>query len=164
MLILVYSLRQLRFGELMGVYAQGNREKAQRDYPEESPGAGLRLAEEDFYDYLRQCFFKTSGAVYAVWQEDGSYVSALRLEPYRDGVLVTALETAPLERGKGYASQLLRAVLAQAEGPVYSHVAKDNLPSLGLHGKLGFRRIQERALYLDGSVDSRACTLLWTKD
>ena len=163
MLILAHSLRELRFGALMGVYLRGKQEKAERDYPQEPAGSGLRLVEEDFYRYLRECFFRTPGAVYAVWEEGGSYVSALRLEPYRDGVLVTALETAPLERGKGYASQLLRAVLAQAEGPVYSHVAKDNLPSLGLHGKLGFRRIQERALYLDGSVDSRAWTLRWMR-
>ena len=164
MLILAHSLRELRFGALMGVYLRGNQEKAERDYPEEPTGSGLRLAEEDFYRYLRECFFRTPGAVYAIWEEGGSYVSALRLEPYRDGVLVTALETAPEQRKKGYAARLLNAVLEQAEGPVYSHVAKENLPSLGLHEKLGFRKIQDNALYLDGSVDSRACTLRWMRE
>lgn len=164
MLILAHSLRELRFGALMGVYLQGNQEKAERDYPEEPAGAGLRLAEEDFYRYLRECFFRTPGAAYAVWEEGGSYVSALRLEPYRDGVLVNALETAPQQRRKGYASRLLEAVLGTLNGPVYSHVAKSNLPSLALHERLGFRRIQETALYLDGSLDRRACTLRWMRE
>ena len=163
MLILAHGLRELRFGALMEVYLRGNQEKAERDYPQEPAGAGLRLAEEDFYRYLRECFFRTPGAVYAVWEEGGSYVSALRLEPYRDGVLVTALETAPGQRRKGYASRLLGAVLGTLDGPVYSHVAKDNIPSLKLHQKLGFERIQENAVYLDGSVDSRACTLRWMR-
>lgn len=164
MLILAHSLRELRFGALMGVYLQGNQEKAERDYPEEPAGAGLRLAEEDFYRYLRECFFRTPGAAYAVWEEGGSYVSALRLEPYRDGVLVNALETAPQQRRKGYASRLLEAVLGTLNGPVYSHVAKRNLPSLALHERLGFRRIQETALYLDGSLDHWACTLRWMRE
>ena len=164
MLILAHSLRELRIGALMGVYLQGNQEKAERDYPEEPAGAGLRLAEEDFYRYLRECFFRTPGAVYAVWEEGGSYVGALRLEPYRDGVLVNALETAPQQRRKGYASRLLEAVLGTLNGPVYSHVAKRNLPSLALHERLGFRRIQETALYLDGSLDHRACTLRWMRE
>ena len=164
MLILARSLRELRFGALMGVYLQGNQEKAERDYPEEPAGAGLRLAEEDFYRYLRECFFRMPGAAYAVWEEGGSYVSALRLEPYRDGVLVNALETAPQQRRKGYASRLLEAVLGTLDGPVYSHVAKSNLPSLALHERLGFRRIQETALYLDGSLDRRACTLRWMRE
>lgn len=164
MLILAHSLRELRFGALMGVYLQGNQEKAERDYPEEPAGAGLRLAEEDFYRYLRECFFRTPGAAYAVWEEGGSYVSALRLEPYRDGVLVNALETAPQQRRKGYASRLLEAVLGTLNGPVYSHVAKSNLPSLALHERLGFRRIQETALYLDGSLDHWACTLRWMRE
>ena len=56
------------------------------------------------------------------------------------------------------------AVLGTLDGPVYSHVVKSNLPSLALHERLGFRRIQERALYLDGSLDHRACTLRWGRE
>ena len=163
MLILAHNIRELRFGELMGVYLQGNQEKAKRDHPQEPAGVGLRLAEENLYRYLQECFFRIPGAVYAVWEEGGSYVSALRAEPYRDGALINALETAPDQRGRGFAFRLLGAVLDTLDGPVYSHVAKDNIPSLKLHQKLGFERIQENAVYLDGSVDSRACTLRWMR-
>ena len=163
MLILAHRLRELRFGELMKVYIEGNQEKAELDYSLEPAGAGLRLAEEGFYRYLRDCFFRIPGAVYAVWEEQGSYVSALRLEPYRDGMLLCALETAPGLRKRGYASNLVEAVLEQMDGPVYSHVSKRNAPSLRLHEKLGFQRIEEQARYLDGSVNQRACTLRWDK-
>ena len=163
MLILAHNLRELRFGELMEVYLQGNQEKAQRECPEESAGVGLLLVEENLYHYLQECFFRIPGAVYAVWEEGGSYVSALRAEPYRDGALINTLETAPDQRGRGFASRLLGAVLDTLDGPVYSHVAKDNIPSLKLHQKLGFERIQDNAVYLDGSVDSRACTLRWMR-
>lgn len=161
MLRIAHSLGQLRFGELMEVYRQGNRERAALDYPGEPEDLGLRLVEEDIYRYLRDCFFRIPGAAYAVWEERGRYVSVLRLEPYRDGWLLNALETAPEARRMGYASRLMATVLETVEVPVYSHVAKDNLPSLALHRKMGFRRIRENAVYLDGSVDSRACTLVW---
>ena len=64
----------------------------------------------------------------------------------------------------GLPGRLLGAVLDTLDGPVYSHVAKSNLPSLALHERLGFRRIQESALYLDGSLDHRACTLRWVRE
>jgi GNAT superfamily N-acetyltransferase len=134
MLFLAKSLQQLRFGELMEVYIEGNLEKAEE--------IGLLQAEQDFYQYLQDCFFPTAGAVYAVWTEESKYVSALRLEPYKDGLLLAALETAPQHRRKGYAKKLIEAVLAEFEGEkIYSHVSKINEASLAVHEKCGFCRI-----------------------
>ena len=107
-------------------------------------------------------FFPTDGVVYAIWEAEGRYVSALRLEPYRDGLLLEALETAPDQRRKGYGRRLILSVLEQFPGvKIYSHVHKRNLPSLAIHEKCGFRRISEQAVYIDGSVNSRACTLCY---
>jgi ribosomal protein S18 acetylase RimI-like enzyme len=84
------------------------------------------------------------------------------LEPYRDGLLVEALETAPGYRRRGYAEALLRQVLGSFAGKkIYSHVDKTNIPSLRLHEKCGFSRISECAAYIDGSINSRACTLCY---
>ena len=152
MLCFAKSLWQLRFGDLMEVYIEGNLEKAGE--------AGLLQAEQDFYQYLRETFFATEGAVYALWEVSGKYVSALRLEPYKDGLLLAALETAPRERRKGYAQCLIQAVLVELAGKkIYSHVDKDNVPSLTVHEKCGFRKISDSATYIDGSVDDRAVTL-----
>ena len=106
MLYLARSLSQLHFGSLMAVYADANRENGREAWPEEPEMRQIQLAEEEFYRYLSQVFFKTPGAICAVWEESGRYVSALRLEPYRDGLLLEALETAPEQRRKGFAAAL----------------------------------------------------------
>lgn len=160
MLLFAHSLKELRFYDLMEIYVEGNREKARKDYRGETPERGIALVEQDFYQYLRECFFPTPGARYAVWIEKGKYVSALRLEPYRDGLLLAALETAPDYRNKGYATMLVRAVLSSLQKTkVYSHVNKGNIPSLKTHAACGFNRIGEHAVYADGSVLHSSCTL-----
>ena len=35
--------------------------------------------------------------------------------------------------------------------------------AVGFYEKCGFRRISEQATYIDGSVNSHCCTLLWEK-
>lgn len=153
-------LTQLRFGDLMAVYEEGNRENGAECYPNLPPEQQLQLAEQDFYGYLHDVFFSTEGAVYAVWEIGGQYVSALRLEPYRDGLLLAALETKPSERGRGYAKALVRQVLREKGGEViYSHVSHKNTPSIRVHQACGFEKISDTAVYLDGSVNSRCMTL-----
>ena len=162
MLILAQSIRDLSFSKLMGVYIEGNLENAEEFYPDLPEGQKLMQAEQDFYQYLNEVFFRTSGAVYAIWEEQGAYVSVLRLEPYRDGRLLEALETAPSRRRQGYGVQLIKAVQEQFSNQrIYSHVGKKNVASLRVHEKCGFRRISEYAVYIDGSVNRRACTLCW---
>lgn len=163
MLKIVKDLGQLCFSDLMEVYVEGNREVGDARYPAQPPMARLRLAEADFYQYLQEVFFPTAGAMYALWVEDGKTVSALRLEPYRDGLLLEALETAPGERRKGYAAALIRAVQGTVTGKLYAHVGRDNLASKRTHEKCGFRRISHCAVYIDGSVDPRADTLCYEK-
>lgn len=164
MLIIATSFRQLRFGELMEVYADANAKKV-FDWPNLPSGFALQLAEQDFRQYLQEVFFRTNGALCAVWEESGKYVSALRLEPYKDGLLLEALETAPAERKKGYAATLIREVqrYLMEQGPVklFSHVNKKNTASLRTHEKCGFSVISDHAVYISGSVDYRCCTYLY---
>lgn len=162
MLFLAKKLNQLSFSKLMAVYAEGNLENGRQFWPELGENEQMLRAEQAFYRYLQEDFFKTSGAVYAIWMEGDAYVSALRLEPYRDGLLLEALETAPDKRGRGYAKQLVAAAIADAQ-KVYSHVGKRNAPSLRVHEACGFRRISEQAVYIDGSVDSHCYTLCYEK-
>lgn len=162
MLKIARSMRDLSFHGLMDVYLEGNLEKAAGEWPNEPRSVGLQFAEQDFFQYLKECFFPIPGAVYALWEVEGVCVSALRLEPYRDGLLLEALETAPEERRKGYAEALVRAVQSRVgHTKLYSHVHKENQPSLRLHEKCGFQRIREYAAYIDGSYNHRCCTLLY---
>lgn len=164
MLILAKSLGDLRFGELAAVYCDSIQASSAQwsRYPR---GLALEMAEQDFRQYLQEIFFPTPGSLFAIWEVDGRYVSALRLEPYRDGFLLAGLETAPQQRRKGYGGALLQALLMSLadHGPVkvYSHVRKRNIASWKTHEKCGFRKISDCAAYLDGSVDSRCATLLY---
>lgn len=162
MLRLIHSMKELPFGGLMAVYAESNRENGEEFWPDLSAGEQLLRVEQDFYQYLQQVFFKTERAVYCLWEVSGRPVSALRLEPYRDGLLLEALETAPEHRKMGYASALTRAVQEKVrDQKIYSHVGKRNVASLNTHRACGFRRISEQAVYADGSVNDRCCTLVY---
>lgn len=159
MLKIAKKLDQLSFRQLMDVYEESNRLNGEERYPHLSESRQIMEAEQDFYQYLRECFFTTNGAFYALWVEDEIYISTLRLEPYQDGLLLEALETAPSHREKGYAKALILAVLAYVgEKRVYSHVHKGNVPSLHTHESCGFHRILEHAIYIDGSVRNDSCT------
>ena len=158
MLLIMKRLEELNFSALMDIYVEGNLEKA-----EEYGDGGLLRAEREFYDYLREDFFRQQGAFYAVWQIAGRYVSALRLEPHSDGWLLEALETAPDYRKKGYAKALMIAVLEYMDqNIIYSHVSKRNEASLRTHYACGFQKHLDHVVYLDGSVSHRAVTLRYS--
>ena len=146
MLYLARSLSQLHFGSLMAVYADSNRENGREAWPEEPEMRQIQLAEEEFYRYLSQVFFKTPGAVYAVWKENGRYVSALRLEPYRDGLLLEALETAPEQRRKGFCRRAdtggNSASLREKRSSILMWTS-ETCHSLKVHEKCGFRRVAD---------------------
>lgn len=154
-------MKDLSFSALMAVYRESNLQNGRAQWPFESECRQIALAEQDCYDYLRQCFFATAEAMCCVWVVDGIYVSACRLEPYQEGFLLTALETAPEQRGNGYATALVQAVVHILEGtPIYSHISRANRASITVHERCGFRKIRDHAVYLDGSVSRNAATFL----
>ena len=148
MLKLVFSMDKLNTEQYLAVYRQSNR-----DFRE----------EEKMLSYLREGFFSIRGAVCALWEVDGRYVSALRFEPYKDGCLITALETAPEDRRKGYAKCLLQAMTSRYSLPVYSHIEKNNKASLNLHRYCGFEVCSDSALLLDGTVTQNYFTMMYCK-
>lgn len=167
MLRVAKNLRSLSFGALMEVYVDANRKHGAELAPGEPEAGQIRLSEECFYTYLHDDFFTHPGALYCVWEEGGKYVSALRLEPYRDGLLLEALETAPDQRGKGFAVRLIQAVQQylseQGDVRIYSHVNKKNQASLRTHRRCGFEVFLDYAAFIDGSVNSRSYTLRYEK-
>lgn len=161
MLLLVTKLHELSFAKLMMIYEESNRENGELMHPDLPESQQIRFAEQSFYEYLAEGFYSAEGAVYAIWEENGIYVSALRLESYEDGLLLEALETAPAFRRKGYAEKLIRAVQEVFSQRIYSHVSKRNAPSLAVHRKCGFHQVLDYAKYIDGSVVRHALTLCY---
>ncbi len=158
MIKIIRSVQELNFQQLWNVYSQSCRKEGKMNYPNSAPEQQLLLAEQDLYSDTK-CFFQDPDALYALWETDGRYRSALRLEPYQDGLLLEGLETAPEDRNKGYAKALVREVLAQIQVPVYSHIDKKNTASLAVHLSCGFQIIRDCAVYADGSVSHRAYTM-----
>ena len=124
----------------------------------------VQNAKDDLMAYLRDDFFRPQGTFCAAWVVGGIYMSVLRIEPYRDGVLLHALETDPRARRKGYAFDLVCAVLSYLKekkySVVYSHIHKWNISSMCLHEKCGFERISDSAVLLDGTVTQSYFTMM----
>ena len=157
MLKIIKSMQQVNINQILGVYEESIQENAERF------SLSNQQAENGFISYLDEDFFRQKGAFYAIWLDDGEYQSALRLEPYREGLLLEALETAPHARRRGYATELLKGVIEHLMDSeyktIYSHVNKRNRASLDLHLHSGFRIISDSATYIDGTVTQNSYTL-----
>lgn len=161
MLKIIERLSELDIRQLMEVYIESNTRAGKREYAFEPKNLQILYAEQDFYNYLT-LYFSAQDSIYAVWEHQGRYVSALRLERCCDGLLITALETAPEARQKGYAKTLVRAVkdwIAQNRPQnLYAHIDRNNHASVCVHETCGFERISQHAEYLDGSVHPESDT------
>lgn len=153
MLRCFYRAGELNFEKLCAVYRESCEQFA------EGRALSLYQAEVELEDYIREEFFRQHGAFYTVWEENGQYLSALRIEPYQDGYLLASLETDPDHRRNGYGEKLISSVVDYVNKPVYAHVYRDNRASLALHTKCGFERILDYAVFLDGTVSQDAWTL-----
>lgn len=160
---IITSLKELNFRMLCCVYSDELLSAGKQEYPMLNENMQVLEAEQDFYQDTSE-FFRLKGAFYAVLETEGCYYALLRAEPYQDGYLIAGLQTEALVRNQGYASELLAQTLAYLSGQeickVYSHIRKDNQPSIRCHIKNGFSPITDYARYLDGSVDNRCSTYL----
>ena len=121
---------------LMAVYRESNGENAAWFAPgAPTPAEGLRRTEAGFLAWLREDFLPKKENTLWVWEEDGIFLSALRLTELDGFLWLEALETRPDRRGQGCGEQLLRALaaeLSQAGGAcVRSCVGKKNRLSPG---------------------------------
>ena len=161
MFLVITSLRQLDFRKLMDVYEESNALEGKRRYPQYPANIQLIETEQDFYRFLKD-FFRTDGSQYFLWTSDGNYKAALKVEPYRDGLLIEGLETAPDSRRRGVATILLaetiRYLNTQSNMKLYSHIHKENYPSIRTHERCGFVKEFDYASFVDGSVDHHYIT------
>lgn len=147
MLKQIEHFSQLDFSQLLQIYAEPDGHPlSHREY------AGFY---EDTLGHLND-----PGCSIALWVVKDRYCCAVRILPYQDGFLLAGLQTLREERGKGYATALLKALIAMRNdrGALYVHIHKKNRASLRLHEKCGFVQIMDHALLLDGTVSSSYST------
>ncbi len=163
MLIVFQAMNQINFGQLMDVYEETNHIRGEEEYPNLFPEERRVRIEQNLYAYIRENLYAQKNGFCCVWAPEGRYVAALRMEQYKDGWLLTALETDPAARNKGYGKALVNAVLTymaeQGASAIYTHVNKQNKASLAVHYACGFQRLLEYAVFLDGSVSQKFYTL-----
>lgn len=166
MVTFIHKLVNCDFAALCAVYAQSLESDRARDYPLLDAREGALLAEQAFYQYLSQVFFRTPGAVLVAFCVEKQYICALRLEPYKDGYLISGLETAQAYRRKGFGLQLVNAALAycadRGVGKVYAHIHRKNKASEKLHLSAGFALLGDGATLLDGAYSSQYTTYCYT--
>lgn len=134
--------------KLMGIYSESNKENINTFFPQiKDKKEALKKTEEAFCNYMKTEFLDGKNVCY-VWEDKGLWVSALRLYLIENNVyFLEALETAPNFRKKGYASQLLLAVIdnlkSNGEFKICDYVSKKNTASLNTHKKCGFKIVSE---------------------
>lgn len=161
MLIRITQYDDLDQRKLMDVYSESNYENTDYFFPDEpDKEKAARQVEAGFLDFLKNDFFSKPEAAIWVYEENGTWLSALRTCKVRDVYYLEALETHPDQRKKGYGALLLSAVVdaMKKEGPfrLCDCVSKKNLPSLKTHEKCGFRIVSEEGYdYLLEETDDR---------
>lgn len=163
MLLEITSYDDIDTRKLMDLYVEGNIENADDFYPDmANKSAALALVEEGFLNFLKTDFFVRPNSTYYILEEDGVWVSALRLSLVEkhecSRYYMEALETRPCSRRKGYASKLLNEVIASLkhEGSfiLCDCVSKHNEPSLKTHLKCGFQIASTECFdYLQNQAD-----------
>lgn len=155
MLKWIEDINQLSFYNLMQIYTETNLKDVEFNYPYLHGNEALFCVESSFYHFLNDVFFKTKGAKYAIWIQNNKWVSALRLEPFVDGMLISGLETHPDHRNCGYAKYLLNGVISQMNSglKVYAHIDPNNLASIAVHTRCGFNKISSCSHMLNGNID-----------
>ena len=153
----------------MDLYQEGNRENAPYFFPEiKEQALALEKMEQRFLEYVETDFFSRNDSEYWVLEEDGVWISALRLYKISEGFYyMEALETHPDFRERGYAARLLAGVIGdlKTRGPfrLCDCVGKNNAASLGVHRKCGFEIAAEAGInYLDQSASERCFGLAYT--
>ena len=146
MLRTIHTMEELDISGWMEVYREGHEENGAYFYPDEPPERALHLAEEDSRRFL-EGFFQIPGAQYWIWEEEGRYVSCLRLKPDRDGLLLEALETRPLP--------LRRRIWQTIDSVVLSHLPE---------ARKFIRRFPKKISRLWRFIESAAFPRFWTMD
>lgn len=146
----------------MDVYRESNTENIDYFYPGQPRTDGLReKIEANFLHFIETDFLTKPGNSYWVLEEDGVWVSALRLYTVQDRFFyMEALETRPDARRRGYAAKLMGGVMEALKqgGPfrLCDSVHKTNEASLNAHRKCGFVIASDAAVdYLTGTVNER---------
>lgn len=152
------------------VYLEVCLENAAATHPAPSGlPAAIQTAEDAFVRYLEDFFAAPENRYYVLFEDDGAPVSAARLTQLDGFYYMEALETAPVRRGCGYATELLTEITAllrsRGRADIRSCVKKTNAASLAVHRKCGFTLAADPGVnYLTGTVSDGCCGMRYAEE
>ncbi|MCI8402298.1 MAG: GNAT family N-acetyltransferase [Lachnospiraceae bacterium] len=162
MLHRITAFEEIDGRKLMDLYQEGNEENTGYFYPELTDKAlAMQKVETDFLRYIETEFLGKGNGEYWILEEDGVWISALRLYLVREGLYyLEALETHPDFRRQGYGTRLLAGVVEELkrEGTfrLCDCVSKKNTASIRTHKKCGFEIVSSAGYdYLQDTTDER---------
>lgn len=162
MLLFIEKPSEIDYDKLMAIYRESNEANAKIFFPQIKDEANAReKAEAAYCDYIKKEFLNGKNA-YCILEENGVWVSALRLYKIHDGFyFIEALETTPKFRRQRYAEKLLSKVIEKLQKTenckIYDCVRKKNTASLRVHEKCGFKVVDENAFdYLQQKIDEQS--------
>jgi len=125
------------------IYMEGCVVNARYFHPNaEGLTEAIKEQEEYHVNFLMRQFMPKEENSYYVLEEEGQWVSALRLTKVENFYYLEALETPVEQRRKGYGAKLIKEVIdllkAQGSAIIRCNVKKDNVASLATHRKCGF--------------------------
>ena len=148
--------------QLMDLYSEANRENIPYFYPDiEDEQEALQLVEKEFLHYMEEEFLPVPGNECWVLEENGTWISALRLYRIRERFFyLEAVETHPDHRRRGYGEKLLYSLIRHLKESgsftLCDCVSKKNIPSIRLHEKCGFAIVSDEGMdYLINDSDER---------
>lgn len=159
MLLIAKSLDELRFEELAALYRYDLEVEGFEDGMCELDDDWFLEKRSQFRIYLSARFFSKPDCrpgirpFYAIWEEEGRYVSAVRVNVYEQGLQLEALQTGEAWRRQGYATALVNAVLEylaqRGSFPIYAH-ARDYMTYVhNMLERAGFHEILDYAVRKD---------------
>ena len=149
MLIRITNYNEIDQRKLMDIYSESNFENTDYFFPDETDkDKAVKQVEEGFLNFIKNEFLNKDEATYWVLEEDGMWISALRIcKVEKELYYLEALETRPDQRKQGYGYKLLHETIEEYKkiGPfvLCDCVSKRNIPSLKTHEKCGFKIVSD---------------------
>ena len=147
--------------KLMDIYRQSNIENIAYFFPDAgNEETGLAMVENSFMEFMEEFITREENRCY-IWEEEGEWLSALRVERFDGYWFLEALETRPDRRKRGYAERLMIAVIQRLRGYgrviIRDSVSKNNEASIALHRKCGFFIETENGVDYPGGEPDAGC-------
>ena len=153
MVSVIDEIDKLDFLKICDVYKDDLERKRKIRHRLIAKSEGATLVKQEYLRYLEDVFFGQYNGKLFVYQDYDRYLSAVCIEPFKDGLLLDSLVTVPEARRRGYAKKLIDYALDYCKTrPVYAHIHYNNKASRLLHEKIGFSLLCEYAHMLDGSI------------